>query len=67
MSTDLLAVFAHPDDAELLCGGTIAVSVDLGYGREGSEELARGVGVGGGDQYRVGPIVDRPSSIVQRR
>jgi N-acetylglucosamine malate deacetylase 1 len=27
---DVLAVFAHPDDAELLCGGALAASVDQG-------------------------------------
>lgn len=27
---DVLAVMAHPDDAELLCGGALAVSVDRG-------------------------------------
>ncbi len=31
MSTDLLAIFAHPDDAELLAGGTIAKAVDQGH------------------------------------
>ena len=41
MTTDLLAVFAHPDDAELLCGGTIAVSVDLGHS-VGLIDLTRG-------------------------
>jgi len=41
MSTDLLAIFAHPDDAELLCGGTLAVSVDLGH-TVGIVDLTRG-------------------------
>lgn len=41
MASDLLAVFAHPDDAELLCGGTIAVSVDLGH-TVGLIDLTRG-------------------------
>src|SRR6187397_341059 len=27
----LLAIMAHPDDAELLCGGTLAKSVDQGH------------------------------------
>ena len=27
---DVLAIFAHPDDAELLCGGAIAASADRG-------------------------------------
>ena len=27
---DVLAVMAHPDDAELLCGGALAVSADRG-------------------------------------
>lgn len=29
---DLLAIMAHPDDAELLCGGTLAKAVDQGHG-----------------------------------
>lgn len=28
---DLLAIMAHPDDAELLCGGTLAKAVDQGH------------------------------------
>jgi len=28
---DVLAIFAHPDDGELLCGGTLARSVALGH------------------------------------
>lgn len=31
MSIDLLAIMAHPDDAELLCGGTLAKAVDQGH------------------------------------
>ena len=41
MASDLLAIFSHPDDAELLCGGTIAVSVDLGHS-VGLVDLTRG-------------------------
>jgi N-acetylglucosamine malate deacetylase 1 len=38
---DVLAIFAHPDDAELLCGGTLARSVDRGE-RVGILDLTRG-------------------------
>jgi N-acetylglucosamine malate deacetylase 1 len=38
---DLLAVFAHPDDAELLCGGALARSHDRGE-RVGILDLTRG-------------------------
>jgi N-acetylglucosamine malate deacetylase 1 len=31
MALDLLAIMAHPDDAELLCGGTLAKAVDHGH------------------------------------
>jgi N-acetylglucosamine malate deacetylase 1 len=31
MTVDLLAIMAHPDDAELLCGGTLAKAVDQGH------------------------------------
>lgn len=41
MSVDLLAVFAHPDDAELLCGGTLARAVDQGH-RVGILDLTGG-------------------------
>ncbi len=30
-AVDLLAIFAHPDDAELLCGGTLARAADQGH------------------------------------
>jgi N-acetylglucosamine malate deacetylase 1 len=38
---DVLAVFAHPDDAELLCGGALASGVDRGE-RVGILDLTRG-------------------------
>lgn len=38
---DLLAIMAHPDDAELLCGGTLARAADSGY-RVGVLDLTRG-------------------------
>lgn len=38
---DVLAVFAHPDDAELLCGGSLARSVERGE-RVGILDLTRG-------------------------
>jgi N-acetylglucosamine malate deacetylase 1 len=31
MMVDLLAIMAHPDDAELLCAGTLAKAVDQGH------------------------------------
>jgi len=40
-SVDLLAVVAHPDDAELSCGGTLAGAVRRGY-RVGVLDLTRG-------------------------
>jgi bacillithiol biosynthesis deacetylase BshB1 len=38
---DLLAIMAHPDDAELLCGGTLARAVDQGH-RVGVLDLTAG-------------------------
>lgn len=38
---DVLAVFAHPDDAELLCGGALIRSADRGE-RVGALDLTRG-------------------------
>jgi bacillithiol biosynthesis deacetylase BshB1 len=40
-TVDVLAVGPHPDDAELLCGGTLARSADQGY-RTGILDLTRG-------------------------
>lgn len=41
MKIDLLVIAAHPDDAELGCGGTLAKHVSLGY-RVGIIDLTRG-------------------------
>jgi bacillithiol biosynthesis deacetylase BshB1 len=38
---DVLAIFAHPDDAELLCGGALLKSADAGE-RTGIVDLTRG-------------------------
>lgn len=41
MPVDLLAIVAHRDDAELLCGGTLAKAVDAGH-RVGILDLSAG-------------------------
>jgi bacillithiol biosynthesis deacetylase BshB1 len=41
MRVDLLAIVAHPDDAELLCGGTLRRAADQGY-RTGILDLTGG-------------------------
>jgi bacillithiol biosynthesis deacetylase BshB1 len=41
MPVDLQAIMAHPDDAELLCGGTLARAADQGH-RTGIVDLTRG-------------------------
>src|SRR5688572_14412126 len=41
MKLDILVLAAHPDDAELGCGGTIASHVSLGY-KVGIVDLTRG-------------------------
>lgn len=40
-NVDLLAIVAHPDDAELLCGGTLRKAADQGY-RTGILDLTGG-------------------------
>jgi N-acetylglucosamine malate deacetylase 1 len=40
-TVDLLAIMAHPDDAELLCGGTLARAADQGH-RTGVLDLTGG-------------------------
>ncbi len=49
---DLLAIMAHPDDAELLCGGTLARSVADGY-RVGVLDLT------GGESGTYGSVSER--------
>lgn len=41
VAVDLLAIMAHPDDAELLCGGTLALAAEQGY-RTGILDLTGG-------------------------
>ena len=48
MSLDLLAIMAHPDDAELLCGGTLAKAAAQGH-RVGILDLTAGEGGSLGD------------------
>ena len=50
---DVLAVFAHPDDAELLCGGSLAKAA-RGGGRVGIFDLTRGeAGSAGSPELRA--------------
>ena len=41
MKLDILVLSAHPDDAEISCGGTIAKHISLGY-KVGIVDLTRG-------------------------
>ncbi len=53
MHVDLLAIAAHPDDAELTCGGTLALAVRQGY-RAGILDLVAGEsGTSGTAQVRL--------------
>jgi N-acetylglucosamine malate deacetylase 1 len=50
---DALAIGAHPDDVELVCGGTLAKLVSLGY-RVGVLDMARGeMGTRGSAEIRA--------------
>jgi N-acetylglucosamine malate deacetylase 1 len=49
MNVDLLAIMAHPDDAELLCGGTLARAAASGY-RVGILDLTSGESGSFGDR-----------------
>jgi bacillithiol biosynthesis deacetylase BshB1 len=49
MNLDLLAIMAHPDDAELLCGGTLARAAVSGY-RVGILDLTSGESGSFGDR-----------------
>lgn len=51
MNVDLLAIMAHPDDAELVCGGTLARAADQGY-RTGILDLTGGESGSWGDAER---------------
>ncbi|MFQ5662511.1 MAG: bacillithiol biosynthesis deacetylase BshB1 [Terriglobia bacterium] len=52
-SVDVLAIAAHPDDAELTCGGTLAQSVRRGY-RVGILDLTQGeMGTRGSPETRA--------------
>ena len=49
---DVLAIAPHPDDAELICGGTLIRSADLGY-RTGVLDMTRGeMGTRGSPEIR---------------
>ncbi len=66
---DLLAVFAHPDDAELLCGGSLARSADAGE-RVGILDLTRGESASRGtpeDRAREGDVAARILGVSLRR
>jgi len=53
MKLDLLAIAAHPDDAELTCGGTLIKMVERGY-KVGILDLTRGeMGTRGTPQTRL--------------
>lgn len=53
MKLDLLAIAAHPDDAELTCGGTLAMAVKQGY-QVGIVDLVAGeAGTHGSAQKRA--------------
>lgn len=66
---DLLAIMAHPDDAELLCGGTLARAADQGY-RAGVLDLTAGETGTRGDQDIRREEAERAAAIlglVERR
>jgi bacillithiol biosynthesis deacetylase BshB1 len=69
MQTDLLAVMAHPDDAELLCGGTLARMAAQGY-RVGILDLTGGESGSFGDRdtrAREAEEAARLLGVVERR
>jgi len=62
-SVDLLAIMAHRDDAELLCGGTLARTAAQGY-RTGILDLTQGeMGTAGSARLR-GSEADRAAEIL---
>lgn len=60
---DVLAIGPHPDDAELLCGGTLAKCADQGY-RTGILDLTRGeLGTRGSAEIR-GAEAERAAAVL---
>ncbi|MGH7544826.1 MAG: bacillithiol biosynthesis deacetylase BshB1 [Gemmatimonadota bacterium] len=51
---DVLAVFPHPDDAEFLCGGTLARAADLGHAAGILDLTAGELGTRGSAEIRAG-------------
>jgi bacillithiol biosynthesis deacetylase BshB1 len=60
---DLLAIVAHPDDAELLCGGTLARAADQGYA-VGILDLTGGESGTWGDPATRRAEADRAAGII---
>ncbi len=60
---DLLAIVAHPDDAELLCGGTLARAADQGYA-VGILDLTGGESGSWGDPATRRAEADRAAGII---
>jgi bacillithiol biosynthesis deacetylase BshB1 len=69
MSIDLLAIMAHPDDAELLCGGTLAKAVDQGHAVGVLDLTAGESGSFGNQQIRAQEAADaaRVIGVAMRR
>ena len=62
-SVDLLAIMAHPDDAELLCGGTLIRAADQGH-RTGVLDLTGGESGTWGDAAGRRTEAERAASIL---
>lgn len=60
---DVLAIVAHPDDAELLCGGTLARAADQGH-RAGVLDLSGGEAGSWGDPATRGDEAERAARIL---
>lgn len=60
---DVLAIMAHPDDAELLCGGTLARAVDAGH-RVGVLDLSAGESGSFGDADTRAQEAQRAAQII---
>lgn len=60
---DLLAIVAHPDDAEMLCGGTLIRAADQGY-RTGILDLTGGESGSYGDADRRAAEADAAARIL---